>query len=187
LLGYIPLFKVSLGASIALCIVIIQPVLDVQPCQGQALLLILDDSPHDPCVLPLCGCSQFDFGKQQQLTLKLQKLAPSEKYQWWLVDLLVLQARAAAAGAASVMGQDKLLQLAASMGARLLQAAAAAAGKEAGGSREALMLHLGVVIAQVGGAGMGLSVCEWVLGSKVDGEIWHHSQRQGVQAHMCGC
>jgi hypothetical protein len=105
--------------------------------------------------------------------LKLQKLAPSEKYQWWLVDLLVLQARAAAAGAVSVMGQDKLLQLAASMGARLLTppqaqppaaaAAAAAAGKEAGGSREALMLYLGVLTAQVGIAGTeGMAVRMYV-------------------------
>lgn len=45
-------------------------------------------------------CRDFDFVKQQQVALKLQKLDSSKAalYAWWGVVSLVLQARAAKTG-----------------------------------------------------------------------------------------
>ncbi len=88
--------------------------------------------------------------KQQQVALKLNKQFPSEHYAWWVIDSILLQARAAArataAGAAApAIGADRLLQLACSMISR--QLAKAEGGKIQG--REAVMVYLGVLQAQV--------------------------------------
>ena len=105
------------------------------------------DGMLNMCTCAMCVCRLFDFTKQQQLVLKLQKQFPKEQYQWWLVDTLLLQARAAATAATAAggggggLGCDQLLQLGASMMWKLLQQ-----GK---GSREEVVLYLGGLLAQV--------------------------------------
>lgn len=100
----------------------------------------------------------FAFVRQQAVALRCAKQFGGDAYQWWVVDSLVLQAREASAaeaaaaaaagdggsGVGGALGGSKLLQLAESMAGRL-----AARGKELQG-REAAMLYLGILQAQVG-------------------------------------
>ena len=68
-------------------------------------------------------CRDFDFAGQQQVALKLHKLAGAtdEWYVWWAVVAIALQARAAATGRPSALPVDKLLQLAENMVAKQAQ------------------------------------------------------------------
>lgn len=97
--------------------------------------------------------------------MKLNKLHPSELYQWWVVASLALQAHAAAVqarlapstsssdaqppaaaaaagGSGAGLGADKLLALAEAMAGRLL-------GKGGQHSWESVMMYLGLLQAQV--------------------------------------
>ena len=116
------------------------------------------------------GCHVRDghFVKQQQAALRLQKAFPSERFQWWVVDSIALQAHAAADAAAvaangggssgsggsaaptaaapgAAMGAPQLLRLAESMAARLAQQPGREGKLE---SVEALDLYLGILHAQ---------------------------------------
>jgi hypothetical protein len=113
-------------------------------------------------------CRAFSFSAQQQVAMKLNKLHPSELYQWWVVASLALQAHTAAvqarlstpavtaasttssgssgqpaSAAAAGLGADKLLALAEAMAGRLL-------AKGGPHSWESVMMYLGLLQAQVG-------------------------------------
>lgn len=85
-------------------------------------------------------CREFDFAGQQQVALKLHKLAGAkdEYYVWWAIVAITLQAKAAAKGKVSALPTDKLLQLAEVMVAKQAQK---------GGIRsyEQLMLYLDIL------------------------------------------
>ena len=52
-------------------------------------------------------CREGDFARQQQTALKLHKLGSASgqhQYLWWVVTILVLQARAATEPGGSVVG-----------------------------------------------------------------------------------
>ena len=65
-------------------------------------------------------CREFDFPGQQQVALKMHKLAGAkdEHYVWWAVVAVALQAKAATKGRVSALPADKLLQLADVMAAK---------------------------------------------------------------------
>ena len=120
----------------------------------------------------LSMCRSFSFSAQQQVAMKLNKLHPSELYQWWVVASLALQAHTAAvqarlsapaataasssssgssgqppAAAAAGLGADKLLALAEAMAGRLL-------AKGGPHSWESVMMYLGLLQAQVSNTGL---------------------------------
>ncbi|KAI8469814.1 MAG: N-acetyltransferase B complex non catalytic subunit-domain-containing protein [Monoraphidium minutum] len=147
--------------------------------------------PCEELLVGLFGCyvRDFNFAKQQQAALRLQKAFPSERHQWWVVDSIALQARAAAdaaalpppaspprgsaapgpdaapvtaaAGGGGALGGAQLLQLAESMAARLV-------AQRGGGIQgvEALDLYLGVLVAQ-GKASNALALLDGPLGAAV--------------------
>ena len=65
----------------------------------------------------------FDFAGQQQVALKLHKLAGAhdEFYVWWAIVATALQAKAAIKGRSSALPAEKLLQLAEVMVAKQAQ------------------------------------------------------------------
>ncbi len=68
-------------------------------------------------------CRDFDFAGQQQVALKLHKLAGAhdEFYVWWAIVATALQAKAAVKGRPSALPAEKLLQLAEVMVAKQAQ------------------------------------------------------------------
>jgi len=65
----------------------------------------------------------FDFAGQQQVALKLHKLAGAHDdfYVWWAIVATALQAKAAMKGRSSALPAEKLLQLAEVMVAKQAQ------------------------------------------------------------------
>ncbi len=68
-------------------------------------------------------CRDFDFAGQQQVSLKLHKLAGAHDdfYVWWAILATALQAKAAIKGRSSALPAEKLLQLAEVMVAKQAQ------------------------------------------------------------------
>eukprot|EP00879_Flechtneria_rotunda_P031357 GHRR01034248.1.p1 GENE.GHRR01034248.1~~GHRR01034248.1.p1 ORF type:complete len:433 (+),score=157.77 GHRR01034248.1:1526-2824(+) len=140
-----------------------------------------------------CNVRCFNFQEQQAVAVKLNKLRPSEQYQWWMVDSMALQVHAAAAKAALAhTGQDnhsagsiaapnstssgsgsaggsglatgQLLQLAEGMAGRLLSKQLQ--GGQQGPTWEEVMLYLGLLQAQ-GKHDAALKVLRGQLGTTI--------------------
>ncbi|DBA84768.1 TPA: hypothetical protein ACH3X1_005807 [Trebouxia sp. C0004] len=90
-----------------------------------------------------CYVRDFDFAGQQQVALKLHKLAGAHDdfYVWWAIVATALQAKAAMKGRPSALPAEKLLQLAEVMVAKQAQR---------GGIQtyEQLMLYIDILQAQ---------------------------------------
>lgn len=71
----------------------------------------------------IVACRDFDFAGQQQVALKLHKLAGAsdEFYVWWAIVATALQAKAAIKGRPSALPAAKLLHLAEVMVAKQAQ------------------------------------------------------------------
>jgi hypothetical protein len=126
----------------------------------------------------LSMCRSFSFSAQQQVAMKLNKLHPSELYQWWVVASLALQAHTAAVQArlsapAATAASSSSSSSSSSSGSSGQPPAAAAAGLGAdkllalaeamagrllakGGphSWESVMMYLGLLQAQVSNTGL---------------------------------
>ena len=88
---------------------------------------------------------ELNFVKQQQIALKLAKSAPEEadKYSWWAIVSLALQARAAVVATPPGSNAEQLMKLAETMIARQITK-----GKGALPSYEALLLYTDILQGQ---------------------------------------
>lgn len=125
-----------------------------------------------------CYVRDFDFAGQQQVALKLHKLAGAHDnfYVWWAIVATALQAKAAMKGRPSVLPAEKLLQLAEVMVAKQAQR---------GGIQtyEQLMLYIDVLQAQ-GKHKQALETVEGKLGDVMSMAADRHSLKAALHIEL---